>query len=65
MGVSEFHQFGAAERAAWPVGRAGPAVPSVCILGHELTLTRGLTDCLAVPAYDWWAKAEPVAANNR
>ena len=39
MGVSDLRRFGAAERAVWPVGRAGTAAPSGWILGPELTLT--------------------------
>eukprot|EP00969_Alexandrium_andersonii_P350720 15433807-Alexandrium_andersonii.AAC.1 len=38
-GVSDFRQFGAADRAVWPVGRAGTAGPSGWMLGPELTLT--------------------------
>eukprot|EP00969_Alexandrium_andersonii_P048867 2143377-Alexandrium_andersonii.AAC.1 len=39
MGVSDFRRFGAAERAVWPVARAGTAASSGWSLGPELTLT--------------------------
>eukprot|EP00969_Alexandrium_andersonii_P069127 3049880-Alexandrium_andersonii.AAC.1 len=53
MELSEFRRFGAAERAVWPVGRAGTAAPSGWTLGPELALTRGQSDCLGAPTYEY------------
>eukprot|EP00969_Alexandrium_andersonii_P276039 12201385-Alexandrium_andersonii.AAC.1 len=47
-GVSDCRQCGAVETAVWPVGGAGTAAPSGCILGPELTLSRHQSDCLGV-----------------
>eukprot|EP00969_Alexandrium_andersonii_P198071 8749039-Alexandrium_andersonii.AAC.1 len=42
--VSNFRQFHTAERAVWPVARAGTVAPSSWPLGPVLTLTRGPSD---------------------
>eukprot|EP00969_Alexandrium_andersonii_P020286 886119-Alexandrium_andersonii.AAC.1 len=49
MGVSDFRRLGAAERAVWPVGRAGTNATLGWILGPELFLTSYSSDRLPVP----------------
>eukprot|EP00969_Alexandrium_andersonii_P139100 6151600-Alexandrium_andersonii.AAC.1 len=52
MGVSDVRRFRAAERAVWPIGRAGTVAPSGWILGPEPTLTSHQSDRLRVPTYE-------------
>eukprot|EP00969_Alexandrium_andersonii_P188978 8350261-Alexandrium_andersonii.AAC.1 len=62
MGVSDFGRFAAAERAVWPIGRAGTPAPSGWILGLELNLTRHQSDWLGAPTHDYEAAAERLTA---
>eukprot|EP00969_Alexandrium_andersonii_P116845 5166598-Alexandrium_andersonii.AAC.1 len=52
MAISDFRRFGAAEMAVWPIGRAGSAAIQGWSMGHELTLTRRLSDRPGAPTYE-------------
>eukprot|EP00969_Alexandrium_andersonii_P131005 5793189-Alexandrium_andersonii.AAC.1 len=52
MDVSDVHRFRTAERASWPLARAGTAAPSGWILDPKLTLTRQQNDRLGVPTHE-------------
>eukprot|EP00969_Alexandrium_andersonii_P288647 12759809-Alexandrium_andersonii.AAC.1 len=52
MGISDFRQFGATERAVWPLGRAGTTTPSGWTSGPELSLTRGQSGRQGAPTYE-------------
>eukprot|EP00969_Alexandrium_andersonii_P321855 14220972-Alexandrium_andersonii.AAC.1 len=63
MGVSDFRRrFGAAQRAIWPVRRAGTAATWGWIFGAELSLTSHSSEWRGVLTYDGcrsWRHSRP------